>query len=92
MFYLCTESIDTLGVSHDLSDSLERLGVLLGLVEFATHGTSFLSAEIDGGVLLVSVVLAELSTLGLVEDSENTGDVLSDNVAVKKKIKGWLRF
>ena len=74
-------------MSDDLSDSLERLGVSLGLVEHATHGTSFLSAEIDGGVLLVSVELAELSALGLVEDSKNASDVLSDDTAVKKKEK-----
>ena len=72
-------------MSDDLSDSLERLGVSLGLVEPATHGTSFLPAEVDGGVLLVSVELAELSALGLVVDSKNAGDVLSDNTAVKKE-------
>ena len=57
--------------------------MLLGLVEPATDGAGLLSAEIDRSVLEVSVVLAELSTLGLVVDSEDAGDVLSDNAAIR---------
>ena len=57
--------------------------MLLGLVEPATDGAGLLSAEIDRSVLEVSVVLAELSTLGLVVDGEDAGDVLPDNAAIK---------
>ena len=56
--------------------------MLLGLVEPATDGAGLLSAEIDRGVLEISVVLAELSALGLVVDGEDAGDVLPDNAAI----------
>ena len=81
-FFSLAECISALGVGKDLSDSLERLCVELGAVEPAADGAGLLLAEIDGSVLEISVVFAELRALCLVDDSEDSCNVLSCNAAI----------
>jgi hypothetical protein len=61
---------------------------LLGLLErsqSSTHGTGLLNTEIQRDELLLLVEETELFTLGLVDDGQDTGDVLASFTTKKSK-------
>ncbi|GMR31723.1 hypothetical protein PMAYCL1PPCAC_01918, partial [Pristionchus mayeri] len=67
-------------------DELSRLGELLGRLEGSlmggegtTHSTGLLVPDVSGEVLLSLGKLSQLLLLGLVDDGENTSDVLADD-------------
>jgi hypothetical protein len=62
-----------------LSDSL-LAGLVLG--QTATDGAGLLGTEIQGSVLLALVEQTKLVTLGLVDDSQDTGDSLASSTTI----------
>jgi len=58
----------------------DQAGLALG--ECAAHGAGLLGPEVEGKVLLLLVVQAQLVTLVGVDDGEDAGDRFADVVAV----------
>ena len=82
-----------MGILLLLLDSLKL--TLIGS-QSATHGTGLLDTQIQGDVLLLLIEKTQLFTLGLVDDSQGTSNVLANFtttsllLAYKDPIHKWL--
>ena len=73
-------SLDSVLAKREVSQLLLLTNSLLGLLErsqSSTHGTGLLDTEIQGSETLLLVEETKLFTLSLVDDSQDTGNVLA---------------
>ena len=58
------------------------LGITLRVVQLAAQSTSLLRPQVEGNVLRLLVESAKLLALSLADDSQNSGDVFTDNADI----------
>ena len=85
--------LDSVLAKREMSQLLLFTDSLLGLLErsqSSTHGTGLLDTEIQGSETLLLVEKTKLFTLGLVDNSQNTGNVLTGFTTIILKSISWL--
>ena len=85
--------LDSVLAKREMSQLLLLTDSLLGLLErsqSSTHGTGLLDTEIQRSEALLLVEKTKLFTLGLVDNGQNTGNVLTGLTTIILKLISWL--
>jgi hypothetical protein len=87
MFEIKNLGLDSILAKREVSQLLLLTNGLLGLLErsqSSTHSTSLLDTEIKRSETLLLIEKTELFTLSLVDDSQDTGNVLTSFTTLNK--------